>query len=43
MSYMNVEEVWCSFTRSRRTDLGSRLVCFAGGLDGPAWDDDARI
>lgn len=28
-------------TRSRRTDLGSRLVFV--GLEGPAWDDEARI
>jgi len=42
-SYMNEEEVWCSLTRSRRTDLGSRFEFGFVGLEGPAWDDDARI
>jgi hypothetical protein len=40
-SYMNEDEVWCSLTRSRRTDFGSRFVFV--GLEGPAWDDEARI
>lgn len=31
---MNEEDVWCSLTRSRRTDLGSRFVFV--GLEGPA-------
>ena len=42
---MNEEEVWWSLTRSRRTDLGSRFdffVAVGAGVDGPAWDDDAR-
>jgi hypothetical protein len=43
---MNEEEVWWSLTRSRKTDLGSRLDFFVdvggGVVDGPAWDDDAR-
>ena len=40
-SYMNEDEVWWSLTRSRRTDLGSRFVLV--GLEGPAWEDGARI
>lgn len=42
---MNEDEVWWSLTRSRRTDLGSRFdffVAVGAGVDGPAWDDDAR-
>lgn len=43
---MNVEEVWWSLTRSRRTGRGSRfclrVLGLAVGLEGPAWDDEAR-
>jgi glycerol kinase len=42
VSYMNEEDVWCSLTRSRKTDLGSRFCLVCVGLEGPAWDDDAR-
>ena len=40
---MNEEEVWWSLTRSRKTDLGSRFEFVFVGLEGPAWDDEARI